>query len=167
MNSSVWIIPPGSRPCTVHPSGAGRLGGGDREEWAPFPAVSGRQHRVGSVVGEPSCKHCHHSKSFCLMNQANPQERNVKVANVFTGKAGEVVPKEKGNCSDATERKGASPSWSPINFRAAFMFSVPKPVFPTHTDSPAPTQQPQQPYVPSVRAGRDGTPALSFCRVTG
>ena len=50
------------------------------------------------------------------MNQANPQELNIKVANVFTGKAeGEQVPTEKGNCPDATEQKGVRFSQPSIN----------------------------------------------------
>lgn len=50
------------------------------------------------------------------MNQVNPQQRNIKVANVFTGKAeGEQVPTEKGNCPDATEQKGVCFSQPSIN----------------------------------------------------
>lgn len=62
------------------------------------------------------------------MNQANPQDRNIKVANVFTGKTeGEQVPTEKGNCSDATEQKGvcfSQPSINTQNYMHALGFEV-------------------------------------------
>lgn len=88
------------------------------------------------------------------MNQANPQEHNIKVANVFTGKTGEQVPTEKGNCPDATEQKGvrfSQPSINTQSYMLAFGF---KAYFPQHTQIfQHPHNSHHRPYAQNVRAG--------------
>lgn len=53
----------------------------------------------------------------------------------------------------------------PSTLRATCTLLVLKPISPTHTGLPAPTQQPPQPYAQSVRAGRAQSPAPWFFRL--
>lgn len=61
--------------------------------------ISAGQHMLrclscsGRIANNP-----HYNKSFCLIDQANPPEHSIRIANVSPGKAeGKQVPTEKGN----------------------------------------------------------------------
>lgn len=81
----------------------------------------------------------HYNKSFCLIDQAKPWERNIKIANVSPEKAeGKQVPTEKGNAWKPESRRGPAP---PSHSAALRMYAVLVEAHfsKTHTDLPTPT----------------------------
>ena len=86
----------------------------------------------------------HYNKSFCLIDQTNSRERNIRIANVSPGKAeGKQVPTEKGNAWKPESRKGPAP---PNHSSVLRMYAVlVEAHFPnTYTDLPMPTPRRKQ-----------------------
>ena len=122
--------------------------------------ISAGQHRLRCLsCGGRAANNPHYNKSFCLIDQANPQECNIKIENISPGKTErKQFPTEKRNAWKPESRRGLL--LTTIQQHSGCMQSWSKPTFTEHTQiSQRPHNPRSRPCFHGVRAGRDQGPS--------